>query len=992
MKNLFLVSLVGISALMGCARKLAAPVQAAEAVNPGAVEAILIAKDARDSELCASELRARGATVLYQGETGLLLTNRKAETLGLSACQASVSPNSQLLLDSSIKSRGLGAGAQTDIATLLRLIPAEKIGARTFIKNNPSYDGRGVTVAILDTGVELDHPMLKKTSNGEDKIVAFYDFSGQGRVEMKDAVLAGETVADAAGVSYKVGVLGATELKLGTFLGSTMVYSEDIAAVDEFKDVAVLAFKAADGSWHGKIDTNADKDFTDEAELYDFGKSRAFTKLGKKKSLTASLNLENDGSVASLVFDDGGHGTHVAGISTGFDPNGLTGVAPGAKVIGAKIGDNRLAGGSTTTASMLLAIDFAAARGAQVVNLSYGIRAGSNVGKSAIDQYIDKVAREKGILFSISAGNEGPGLLTIGTPAGAELAISNAAYLTKESAESNYGYVGIKKDSLWYFSSVGPLFDGGFKPTLLAPGTALSSVPGWHDDLATFSGTSMASPQVTGGLALLLSAAQQAALPADRATVTRAVYAGATHIPDLALIEQGHGLMNVVASLESLKDLKGASTIDYSISVTSPTAPGGRGKGIYIRARKLPVNEFTVGITPNFKAGATQADKNALKTYQLKASASWILTPPDFHLLGANRSFRAEIDASILSKPGLHSEKITAFEGGTGRMAFVIPVTVVVPVALDDSNQHEHNADLKVEVGTVQRVFVDVPAGTTAVQFDLTSDGQSVWAQLLDSEGRLLSKLQDADRNNPQAPLLGQTETLRAGVYEIDVVAPPFLHHAVGVKVRLKAYSLRISKGAPVGNNYFEVSVDNNFDAIKVQPKMEVGSVAKTSVVAVKGSSIDLPFTISPDDGDKFSSIQFRVQTAKSYYDLMTDYPYLLLDPEKNLLSSGGLELDSKIALNDVDKQPEGDSNLRIAGAFTEAKVNDWFFSLTEERVLKSALPVGSVALQLLEVGQQMVFAVNMGKVKEVAPGYENCVSVKLSAVGRLVQKKSFCP
>ena len=67
---------------------------------------------------------------------------------------------------------------------------------------------------------------------------------------------------------------------------------------------------------------------------------------------------------------------------------------------------------------MLLAIDFAVAKKAQIINLSYGIRAGSNLGKSVIDKYIDKVAAEKGVLFSISAGNEGPGLLTIGTPAG----------------------------------------------------------------------------------------------------------------------------------------------------------------------------------------------------------------------------------------------------------------------------------------------------------------------------------------------------------------------------------------------------------------------------------------------------------------------------------------------------------------------------------------------------------------------------------------------
>ena len=44
-------------------------------------------------------------------------------------------------------------------------------GAAQFLDAHPTWDGRGVTIGIVDTGVSLDHPSLTTTSTGERKIV-----------------------------------------------------------------------------------------------------------------------------------------------------------------------------------------------------------------------------------------------------------------------------------------------------------------------------------------------------------------------------------------------------------------------------------------------------------------------------------------------------------------------------------------------------------------------------------------------------------------------------------------------------------------------------------------------------------------------------------------------------------------------------------------------------------------------------------------------------
>jgi hypothetical protein len=70
--------------------------------------------------------------------------------------------------------------AQTKDLTYIHL---KKTGVENFLKENPSYDGRGALIFILDTGIDVGTDGILTTTQDGAKILTVNDFSGEGHIQ-----------------------------------------------------------------------------------------------------------------------------------------------------------------------------------------------------------------------------------------------------------------------------------------------------------------------------------------------------------------------------------------------------------------------------------------------------------------------------------------------------------------------------------------------------------------------------------------------------------------------------------------------------------------------------------------------------------------------------------------------------------------------------------------------------------------------------------------
>jgi serine protease AprX len=268
----------------------------------------------------------------------------------------------------------------------------------------------------------------------------------------------------------------------------------------------------------------------------------------------------------ALPYDDNGHGSHVAGtiLGNGTDSSGeKAGMAPAATLVSLKVLDLN---GQGLISNIIAALNWVALNAStykiRVVNMS--------VGAAVTESYLTdpltlavKALTDQGLVVVAAAGNLGEN--AAGLPQyGAITAPGNAPWVLTVGASSTQGTLTRADDIMGTYSSRGPTFlDWGAKPDLVAPGTGTMSlavpgstfystkapylIPGTNGALTylALTGTSMATPVVSGTVALMLQAN-----PALTPNLVKAILQYTAQIyPGYDALTQGAGFLNSLGAV-----------------------------------------------------------------------------------------------------------------------------------------------------------------------------------------------------------------------------------------------------------------------------------------------------------------------------------------------------------------------------------------------------------------------------------------------------------
>jgi subtilisin family serine protease len=911
----------------------------------------------------------------------------------------------------------------------------DRIGAAAFTKAHPAWDGRGaVVVAVLDTGVDMTLPGLRTTSTGETKVVEARDFTGQGDVSL---VRAEETVIDGRAVLQTADGYVFRPESLPEPPGDG-VWWLGFLAEERFRNSAVpdvnangqtdetFAFLVVrSGSWEAPRwtvypDRDGDRDLTDEAPLHDYLLDRAvFTFDGADPTRkTAPLSFaptvvaaHHEAPRLSLHFVDGSHGSHVAGIAAGHAIGGIAGfdgIAPGARVLSLKIGDNTLAGGSTTTESMKKALEYAGEWTRRhgdvvVVNLSYGV--GSEIeGDHEIDRLVDAlVPKYPRLVIATSAGNAGPGLSTVGTPAGARLAFAVGALLTPANARDLYG-AKLAQEQLFAFSSRGGELD---KPDAVAPGVAWSTVPDW-EPWQIFRGTSMASPQAAGAMALLVSAALAQSPPLDlhAGLVHRALRYTARPLKDVPSLAQGGGVIDVPAAWEAFarfaKRGEARGPVGYDLSTAVPTQPDGDAPaaywrtGGYVPAPPLQQVFHVKALLPHTLSPAEREEFQAV--YDLRADVPWI--DVDRGSVGLRGDLVTDVavtyDPDRLRAPGLYTGRVVATPrtASSARVdtAFELVTTVIVPERLDRAREHVLRAPkTDVPFGTIARWFVLAPPGASTLDVRVApTRGDFAYVQLavFDPAGQMLP-VSDRDADSERGLVAHATvpaQRLRPGAtYEVVVYADYRRYGASGRTstvdveirfggVRMRGPDLTFAPGeAPSGTVTFLNAFDQPFLG---RAQARIDGVQHTDTVTVEGDTWEQGFSL----GGPHVGVLFELEMSPEAYGRFTDVALDILDAQgASVAQSGFSEARATIGL----PRGRGSYTLRLKGGLARAGGDSIEVRLTERYLYADPIPLeltsGGAPVFALYPGVEADLSVAAASVPPQAPdGFAQTGTVRL--------------
>ncbi|KAI8818578.1 subtilase family-domain-containing protein [Fimicolochytrium jonesii] len=479
--------------------------------------------------------------------------------------------------------------------------------------------------------------------------------------------------------------------------------------------------------WRAALDIGETGDLRQATLLTNYADERQFARWTEDSMLNYSVNIYDEGHTLSVVTLSGTHGNHVAAITAANYPDDpeINGVAPGAQIISLKIGDQRLGSMETGTALVRAAIELARLK-PDLANISYGEASSvANTGRF-IELLQDDVINKAGCIVVAASGNAGPALSTSGTPGSTTSGIVCAgAYVTKGMMEAGYALLDTVDERPFTWSSRAPTTDGAVGTTIYSPGAAITSVPQYTTARSQLmNGSSMASPNCCGCLALLVGGLKAEGIPYTPYRITAAIQNGGKDIND----PSGVKFFQVEDAWEHLTTTapqSAAFDVHYDISVNG-------GRGIYLRDahQTTEIGVFQTDVKVRFfdeeKEGINLRKGDFEVRLALVPSKKWINAPEHVLMASSGRSFAVEVDPTGLDA-GHHFGEVVAYDVKNPKAGplFRVPITVCKPIQPNlrsgDSIAYYKWDKLQFSPGEIKRHFISIPPGANFAELVVRS-------------------------------------------------------------------------------------------------------------------------------------------------------------------------------------------------------------------------------------------------------------------------------
>lgn len=253
--------------------------------------------------------------------------------------------------------------------------------------------------------------------------------------------------------------------------------------------------------------------------------------------LVASCDLVHQ---RSFPYDNNGHGTHIAGIigSSGVHDGHYIGIAPACRLISVRILDGK---GNGKSENMIQGIHWILEHQKQynirIANISIG--ASDNISPKQDNRLLQAVEElwDCGVIVVAAAGNRGPDKGSVTIPGTCPKIITVGAF-------DDFKGISVRGNIIKNYSGRGPTGACVVKPEIVAPGAHILSCKNAKNGYTLKSGTSMATPFVTGAIALLIACYPNI----TGKDVKLALYRSARNT-GFPKEQQGWGLLNIPALL-----------------------------------------------------------------------------------------------------------------------------------------------------------------------------------------------------------------------------------------------------------------------------------------------------------------------------------------------------------------------------------------------------------------------------------------------------------